>query len=251
MTQGNYPPKLNLQTNTPETFVLPFGDYKEVNGQYGTNFLYTAEIHGVRHGLFADVKLHQAMLQAGIAPGVELTVTKTQEAFETEDGEPRRINSYLVENGTGTPTQAAPVAPVAQVAQVAQGAVMTAPEPAGEALETFQLQARHFKRCIAQAEKIYTDLGFVVDKASPESINSAAATLFIQTCKSLDLRSLSPPQAAPAPTDAHDNTTPSQSLPLTPLPAPPPPQVELPPQQNGGGGGGADYDDDLPFAPVY
>ena len=243
MTQGNYdhPPKLIPKINTPVTFTLPFGDYKEIETQYGTSWKYAAEIAGVRRTLFADLKLHNAMMDAGIAPGVELTVTKTQESYE-KDGQPRRINTYLVENGTGTPTQAAPVA---------QGAVMTAPEPAGEALETFQLQARHFKRCIAQAEKIYTDLGFVVDKASPESINSAAATLFIQTCKSLDLRSLSPPQAAPAPTDAHNNTTPSQSLPLTPLPAPPPPQVELPPQQNGGGGGGADYDDDLPFAPVY
>jgi hypothetical protein len=247
MTQGNHPPKLVLSVNVPTTFTLPFGDYKEHEGDYGTSWIYATEVAGVRHTLFADLKCHQAILDAGIAPGVELTVTKTQESYE-KDGQPRKINTYLVENGTGTPTQAAPVAPVAQ------GAVMTAPEPAGEALETFKLQARHFKRCIAQAEKIYTDLGFVVDKSSPESINSAAATLFIQTCKSLDLRSLSPPQAAPAPTDAHNNTTPSQSLPLTPLPAPPPPpppQVELPPQQNGGGGGGADYDDDLPFAPVF
>ena len=81
MTQS-HPPKLNLQINVPTTFSLPFGDYKEVNGQYGMSFLYAVDVDGVRHGLFADVKLHQAMLNAGTGPGVELTVTKTQESYE-------------------------------------------------------------------------------------------------------------------------------------------------------------------------
>ena len=225
MTQ-EHPPKLILQINVPTTFTLPFGDYKEVNGQYGMSFLYGVDVAGVRHGLFADVKLHQAMLNAGIGPNVELTITKTQESYE-KDGEQRRFNTFLVEGGTGNPTQAAP-------APVAHGAVMAAPAPSGDAKETYKLQMHHFKRCIAQAEKIYTDLGYTIDKTSPDAINAAAATLFIQTCKSLDLRSLSQPQAAPAP-------------------APPPPAEPAPPaqQQGGGGGGAADYDDDLPFAPAF
>jgi len=226
MTQDNHPPKLILQINVPTTFTLPFGDYKEVTGQYGMSFLYAVDVAGVRHGLFADVKLHQAMLNAGVGPNVELTVTKTQESYE-KDGEQRRFNTFLVEGGTGNPTQA-------QAAPVAHGAVMAAPAPAGDAKETYKLQMHHFKRCIAQAEKIYTDLGYTIDKTSPDAINAAAATLFIQTCKSLDLRSLSQPQAAPAP-------------------APPPPAEPAPPaqQQGGGGGGAADYDDDLPFAPAF
>ena len=85
MTQS-HPPKLILQINVPTTFSLPFGDYKEVTGQYGMSFLYAVDVDGVRHGLFADVKLHQAMLNAGTGPGVELTVTKTQESYE-KDGE--------------------------------------------------------------------------------------------------------------------------------------------------------------------
>ena len=217
MTQDNHPPKLILQINVPTTFTLPFGDYKEVTGQYGMSFLYAVDVAGVRHGLFADVKLHQAMLNAGIGPNVELTITKTQESYE-KDGEQRRFNTFLVEGGTGTPTQAAP-------APVAHGAVMAAPAPAGDAKETYKQQMHHFKRCIAQAEKIYTDLGYTIDKSSPDAINAAAATLFIQTCKSLDLRSLSQPQAAPAP-------------------APPPPAEPAPaasaPANN-------EYDDDLPF----
>jgi len=227
MTQS-HPPKLVLQINVPTTFSLPFGDYKEVNGQYGMSFLYAVDVDGVRHGLFADVKLHQAMLNAGTGPGCELTVTKTQESYE-KDGEQRRFNTFIVEGGTGTPTQAAP-APDAFAAQVAS----TAP-PAGDAKETYKLLMHNFKRCIAQAEKIYTDCGYQVDKSSPDAINAAAATLFIQTCKSLDLRALSQPQAAPAP---------------PPPPATPPP-AEPAQQQGGGGGGAADYGDDLPFAPAF
>ena len=192
MTQGNHPPKLVLSVNVPTTFTLPFGDYKEHEGDYGTSWIYATEVAGVRHTLFADLKCHQAILDAGIAPGVELTVTKTQESYE-KDGQQRRVNTFLVETGTGTPTQAAP-APAAFAAQVAS----TAP-PTGEAKETYKLIIHHFKRCIAQAEKSYTDLGYVVDKSSPDSINAAAATLFIQTSKSIDLAALAQPQAAPAP----------------------------------------------------
>ena len=112
MTQGNYPPKLIFQINVPTTFTLPFGDCKEIETDYGTSWKYAAEIAGVRHTLFADLKLHQAMMDAGIAPGIELTVTKTQEAFETDDGQQRRFNVFRVENGTGTPTQAAPAQPL-------------------------------------------------------------------------------------------------------------------------------------------
>ena len=225
MTQS-HPPKLILQINVPTTFSLPFGDYKEVTGQYGMSFLYAVDVDGVRHGLFADVKLHQAMLNAGTGPGVELTVTKTQESYE-KDGEQRRFNTFIVEGGTGTPTQAAPAGNGV--------AAPPTPPPTGDAKETYKLMMHHFKRCIAQAEKTYTDCGYKIDKSSPDAINAAAATLFIQTCKSLDLRALSQPQAAPAP----------------PPPPSTPPPAEPAQQQGGGGGGAADYGDDLPFAPAF
>jgi hypothetical protein len=177
---------------------------------------------GVRHGLFADVKLHQAMLNAGTGPGVELTVTKTQESYE-KDGEQRRFNTFLIEGGTGTPTQAAPAGNAV--------AAPPTPPPAGDAKETYKLMAHHFKRCIAQAEKTYTDCGYIIDKSSPDAINAAAATLFIQTCKSLDLRALSQPQAAPAPAPPPP--------PPTPPPAEPAPPAAAPANN--------EYDDDLPF----
>ena len=224
MTQS-HPPKLVLQINVPTTFSLPFGDYKEVNGQYGMSFLYAVDVDGVRHGLFADVKLHQAMLNAGTGPGVELTVTKTQESYE-KDGEQRRFNTFIVEGGTGTPTQAAPAGNAV--------AAPPTPPPAVDGKETFKLMMHHYKRCIAQAEKTYTDCGYTIDKSSPDAINAAAATLFIQTCKSLDLRALSQPQAAPAPAPA-----PPPSAPASPPPAEPAPPAAAPANN--------EYGDDLPF----
>jgi hypothetical protein len=88
------------------------------------------DVDGVRHGLFADVKLHQAMLNAGTGPGCELTVTKTQETYE-KDGEQRRFNTFIVEGGTGTPTQAAPAGNAV--------AAPPTPPPAGDAKETYKI----------------------------------------------------------------------------------------------------------------
>jgi len=224
MTESMRPPILKPDINVPVTLTVPFGDYKELEGQYGTQFMYNVQVDGETQTLFADVKLHQAMLTAGLAPGVTMTITKTQESFETASGEQRRANVWSISGGSGTPTAAA---------ALAAPAAAPASPPAGNAREVWVAQVHHFKRCIAQAEKVYTDLGYTVDKSSPDSINSAAATLFIQSSKTLDIAALSsPPEPTPAP---------------APAPAPTPTPV----LQGGGAGGAADYNDDLPFAPAF
>jgi hypothetical protein len=228
MTESMRPPILKPDINVPVTLTVPFGDYKELEGQYGTQFMYNVQVDGETQTLFADVKLHQAMLTAGLAPGVTMTITKTQESFETAAGEQRRANVWLISGGSGTPTAATALAVPAPTA------APTPTPPAGNAREVWVAQVHHFKRCIAQAEKAYTDLGYTVDKSSPDSINSAAATLFIQSSKTLDIAALSsPPEPPPAPAP-------------TPPPTPPTPVL-----QGGGAGGAADYNDDLPFAPAF
>ena len=228
MTESMRPPILKPDINVPVTLTVPFGDYKELEGQYGTQFMYNVQVDGETQTLFADVKLHQAMLTAGLAPGVTMTITKTQESFETAAGEQRRANVWLISGGSGTPTAATALAVPAPTA------APTPTPPAGNAREVWVAQVHHFKRCIAQAEKAYTDLGYTVDKSSPDTINSAAATLFIQSSKTLDIAALSsPPEPPPAP---------------APAPAPTPPTPVL---QGGGAGGAADYKDDLPFAPAF
>ena len=38
---------IKFQTNAPRPLCFPYADYLEVNGQYGTQFLYTVEVEGL------------------------------------------------------------------------------------------------------------------------------------------------------------------------------------------------------------
>jgi hypothetical protein len=49
---------VKFQNNTAQTFHFPFGDYLEVNGQYGQQYLYTVELEGQRDRLYAPAPLH-------------------------------------------------------------------------------------------------------------------------------------------------------------------------------------------------
>ena len=121
---------------------------------------------------------------------------------------------------------------------------MAAPGSREDALEVWRGVASAAKRCVAQAEKIYADLNFEIErKVEPHEIQALAATMMIQLSRSTDLTLLLKPEQAAAPAPA-------------PPPQPQPqqeaaPQPEPSPQQSGGGGGTASYDDDLPFAPAF
>jgi hypothetical protein len=99
--------------------------------------------------------------------------------------------------------------------------------------------------CIEQAQKIYTDAGYEIEKrVEAHDIHATATTLFIQVSRATDPTLLLKPEAAaPAP------APPPQPQPQQEAAPPPEPS----PQQGGGGGGGgtASYDDDLPFAPAF
>ena len=69
---------IKFQTNKPLTVVFPYGDFMEVEGQYGQQFLYTVELEGLRDRLYATPKLHQQLQEAEVGPGSELTVTKVE-----------------------------------------------------------------------------------------------------------------------------------------------------------------------------
>lgn len=69
---------IKFQTNVPLTLTFPFGDFREVNGQFGQQFQYTAELAGQRDKLFATPALHQKLQAAGVGPGAVLTVAKIE-----------------------------------------------------------------------------------------------------------------------------------------------------------------------------
>jgi hypothetical protein len=104
---------IKFQTNIPLTLTFPFGDFREINGQYGQQFAYTVEVDGERDKLFATPLLHQELQAAGVGPGAVLTISKVEaegnrkswlvrpeEAEDTED-EPEG-------NGALRPGKAAP-----------------------------------------------------------------------------------------------------------------------------------------------
>tara|TARA_Y100001934_G_scaffold247514_1_gene307373 strand:- start:48 stop:566 length:519 start_codon:yes stop_codon:yes gene_type:complete len=69
---------IKFQTKEPRTLCFPYADYLEVNGQYGTQFLYTVEAEGLRDRLYATPKLHQALQTTGITAGDLVTITKIE-----------------------------------------------------------------------------------------------------------------------------------------------------------------------------
>ena len=69
---------IKFSTNVPQTLCFPYGDFKEVSGTYGPQFLYTVEEEGERDKLYATPNLHEQLQAAGIAPGSILTITKVE-----------------------------------------------------------------------------------------------------------------------------------------------------------------------------
>lgn len=69
---------IKFQTNVRVPLCFPYGDFKEVEGQYGKQFLYTVEIDGGRDWLYATPALHEYLQNAGITPGVNINVTKIE-----------------------------------------------------------------------------------------------------------------------------------------------------------------------------
>ena len=250
--QGNYPPKLTFLPNTPVQVYFPYGDCKEIPSTkgYSPSYLYSVEEGDVKKSLFATPGLHRELQIRSIGPQCYVTITKAVELDENN----KEITRWQVLNVDGTerpaveftpePPAASPAAPSAPqtppAASQPQGAVMAAPGSREDALEVWRGVASAAKRCVAQAEKIYADLGFEIErKVEPHEIQALAATMMIQLSRSTDLTLLLKPEQAAAP--------PSQPQPQQEAAPPPEPS----PQQSGGGGGTASYDDDLPFAPAF
>ena len=105
---------IKFQTNVPLTLTFPFGDFREINGQFGQQFQYTAELAGQRDKLFATPALHQKLQGTGIGPGTVLTVAKIEAegnrkgwvVVQPEGSE--EAQEAPGANGTHKPAQAAP-----------------------------------------------------------------------------------------------------------------------------------------------
>jgi len=191
MTNTAYPPKLQFAPDTAVTVAFPFGDFKLIDSKtegWDPSFMYATTVAGTRHTLFAPAGLHAALQEFGIGAKSTVEITKIT---EQDDGQyvtrwqvldPREALLPLAQPQA---PQAAPQASIAPVA-VATPAAAAASQ---SALLTFQAIAHHFRRCVQQAEKIYVEAGYTIDRAKPETlraITAATSTLFIETNKKLD-----------------------------------------------------------------
>lgn len=87
---------IRFDTNIPVTVRFPYGDHKEVNGQYGQQFMYTIEVDGLRDRLYATPGLHHKLQEAGMGAGVVLTVTKIEVEGNRKDW---RVETHQGLNG--------------------------------------------------------------------------------------------------------------------------------------------------------
>ena len=265
MTQQTQPkPVHRFAPNMPTKVHFPVGvglespsKFKHKDGSSKIEYYYSIVVdegggNDVEKSIYASGALHRELQQRGIGPDCYLQITKLVEYGNAGN----EITRWQVLNADGTERpavevapQAAPAAPSAPQTPPAaprpQGAVMAAPGSREDALQTRRAVGHAAKWSVAQAEKIYTDAGYEIErKVEPHEIQALAATMFIQLARSTDLSLLLPVEQAAAPD------------PQPPPPQPQPqqqaaPQQEPSQQQSGGGGGTASYDDDLPFAPAF
>ena len=255
--QGQYPPKLQFAPNVSVQVYFPYGDCKMIPSRtegWQESYLYSVEEGDIKKSLFATPGLHRELQIRAIKPQEYVVITMIVEL----DNNNKKLTRWSVLNVDGTerpaveytpePPAAAPAAVSAPqtppAAPQPHRAVMAAPGSREDALEVWRGVASAAKRCVAQAEKIYADLNFEIErKCEPHEIQALAATMMIQLSRSTDLTLLLKPEQAAAPAPAPPPPPPPQP------PAAPPPEPS--PQQSGGGGGTASYDDDLPFAPAF
>ena len=242
--QGQYPPKLNFLPNTPVQVYFPYGDYKMIPSRtegWSESYLYSVEEGDVKKSLFATPGLHRELQIRSIGPQCYVLITKAVELDENN----KEITRWSVLNADGSerpaveftpePPAASPAAPSApQTASAAphpQPAVMAAPGSREDARLVWRSCVTLMGVCIEQAQKIYTDAGYEIEKrVEAHDIHATATTLFIQVSRATDPTLLLKPEQAAAPAPP----PPSQPQP----PAAPPPPQEAPANP---------ADDDLPF----
>ena len=241
--QGQYPPKLNFLPNTPVQVYFPYGDYKMIPSRtegWSESYLYSVEEGDVKKSLFATPGLHRELQIRSIGPQCYVLITKAVELDENN----KEITRWSVLNADGSerpaveftpePPAAAPAAPSAPqtppAAPQPQGAVMAAPGSREDARLVWRSCVTLMGVCIEQAQKIYTDAGYEIEKrVEAHDIHATATTLFIQVSRATDPTLLLKPEQAAAP-----------------APAPPPhpqPPAAPPPQEPPAN----PTDDDLPF----
>ena len=246
MTQGTFPPKLQFAPNMPVQVYFPYGDYKIIpsqNKDWPESYKYTTEVNDEKHTLFATPGLHRELQIRSIGPQCYVLITKAVELDENN----KEITRWSVLNVDGSERPAveftpdAPAAPAAapaapsapQTASAApqpQGAVMAAPGSREDARLVWRSCVTLMGVCIEQAQKIYTDAGYEIEKrVEAHDLHATATTLFIQVSRATDPTLLLKQEAAaPAPAPPPQPQPQQEAAPLPQEPPANPTDDDLP-----------------------
>jgi len=152
---------IKFATNVPQTLCFPYGDFREVNGTYGLQYLYTVEVDGQRDKLYATPTLHDQLQAAGVSPDAILTITKVK-------GEGNRKNWLIQQNGN-LPSEAEP----SEASGVGRSAKEGPPPPDFATLD--QLMSL----CLRAAQNAWQGIGDDMEVTS-DDIRRTALSLFIE-----------------------------------------------------------------------
>lgn len=178
--------KVSFKTNVPVTLYFPFGDGKEVEGQYGTQYQYTVEQGGKggeKRVLYATPRLHELLMTTeGFGKGATVDVTKV----ETDNNRKDWVVTVSVPGkAPGSPAQqplarqeSPAAAPDERLTTVKQA---PAEQPASSVSLVLDQLAELFEGCLHRAEVV---LGRNFEPPiDPEGVRSLATTLFIQATR--------------------------------------------------------------------
>jgi hypothetical protein len=86
-------PQLLLPDNQYITIHFPWGDFQELNNQWGVSYKFNVNIDSQRYTLFADKKLYEAISDYGIRENQTIQIKRTMTDFE-KNGEARKYKTY-------------------------------------------------------------------------------------------------------------------------------------------------------------
>ena len=155
---------IKFSTNIPQTLSFPYGDSKEVEGNYGPQHMYTVEINGEKDKLYATPVLHDRIQEAGVGPGAVLTITKIE-----LEGNKSGWSVTTDSPSTGSPS----VSPNANTAAPPMQGVPTGISPSRPATGDYNAMVHLLRSCMDAVEDI------APDTYGPAERQASAISLFI------------------------------------------------------------------------
>lgn len=186
---------LKFQTNIPIEVTFPYGDAKEVEGNYGPQFMYSVSVEGENDRLYATPTLHGRLVEAGIGPQATFTIEKSEEGNRTI----WLIDGKSTANGAKEKPRDRD-GKVGPLASTVQATAQATSQPAKGALLPGDVKS-HALQCLAIATSAWT----INEEAyglefEATNVQGLASTIFIQTfVKGFDNPVAPPAEDTPSP----------------------------------------------------